>query len=75
MFEEIAEQRLDDYTAANTPLENIVDPFEFVTSVSYASQDPTVFQRIALKTVYHLWDLYPPDLEEQVLIELEERKW
>jgi hypothetical protein len=52
-----------------------VDCFEFVTNPSFLCEDPTPFQRIAIKTFHSLWPLYPPDEEEQRLLTVLDNKW
>ncbi len=52
-----------------------VDCLEFVTSSSYLCEDPTPFQRIAIKTLYSLWPVYSPDKEEEKLLSILESKW
>lgn len=52
-----------------------VDMIEFVTSSEFLNEDPTIFQRVAIKILYNLWEFYPPDTEELKLIETLKRNW
>jgi len=51
------------------------DAIEFITGASYCNEEPTPFHRIALKTLYGLWDKRPPDKEEQAIIDIMREKW
>lgn len=52
-----------------------VDAFQFVTGKDYLNQDLFPFQRVVIKTLYGLWQKYPPDEEEQSFIDLEKHNW
>lgn len=52
-----------------------VDALTFVSSSSYLNEDPTPFQRLVLKTLYSLWEFYPPDKDELKLITILENNW
>jgi len=52
-----------------------VDAIEFVSSKEYLNEMPTPFQRVALKTLYTLWQTYPPDEEEQIVLDILKNKW
>jgi len=52
-----------------------VDALQFVTSSNFLNEDPYPFQRVAIKTLYSLWPYYPPDNEEQILLNILRDKW
>ena len=52
-----------------------VDAYTFVTSPEYLGEQPFAFQRVALKTLYTLWDKYPADAEEAEFIRQEREEW
>lgn len=52
-----------------------VNAIEFVTSSDFLGEDPTPFQRVALKTLYNLWPELPPDKGEQDLLDVLKRNW
>jgi len=56
-------------------ISNIVDEFEFVTSSSYLCEDPTPLQSTVIKTLYGLWPIYPPSVDEQKLLDTLKRNW
>jgi hypothetical protein len=52
-----------------------VDALIFLTSPEFMHESPLPFQRVAIKTLYNLWDKYPPDAEEHEFLETEAREW
>ena len=60
-------------TTANTL--SRVDAFEFITGSEYMNEDLYPFQRVVIKMLYGLWPKYPPDVEEQALINLLKQNW
>lgn len=52
-----------------------VNAFEFLTSSEYLNVDPFPFQSLVFKTLFGLWDIYPPDKGEEQLIMVLKNNW
>lgn len=52
-----------------------VDAYQFLIGDEYLNENPTPLQSVVIKTLYGLWQKYPPSEEEMVLIELARTKW
>jgi len=52
-----------------------VDALTFLTSSDYQNEDLLPIQRVIIKTLYTLWPLYPPDYEEQIIINILKNEW
>jgi len=52
-----------------------VTEFDFVTGSDFLNEDPTPFQRVTVKTLYGLWQIYPPDKEEAAFLKLMQDEW
>ena len=57
------------------PVQEKVDAFTFITSPYWMGVDAFPFQRVVIKTFYGLWEIYPPDQEEQAVIDLLRINW
>lgn len=73
-FTDYADEVLTRHEHILTP-QHEVDAFEFLTSSEYLNEDPTPFQRVTMKTLYGLWEVYGVDEEEQNLIDLARNRW
>ena len=52
-----------------------VDALKFVLASEYLNEDPTPFQSLMLKTIYNLWNIYPPSEEEENLLKILWNNW
>lgn len=73
-FSSLSEELVNESLQESKPI-TPVDALEFVTSPLYLNENPTPFQRLLLKTFYGLWDQYPPDEPELLLLQILETKW
>jgi len=74
IFSQYASKLLEETTSTYVETDP-VDAITFVTSSEFLNEDPIPFQRVTLKTLYSLWPLYPPDEEEQALLDALKRNW
>jgi intein/homing endonuclease len=74
LFQSYANTVLDS-SNATLPVQNKVDAFEFITSPNYMGVDPFPVQRVVIKAFYNLWEKYPPDDEEQTIINVLKNNW
>jgi len=74
IFSQYASKLLEDTISSYSVIEP-ADAIDFVTSSEFLNEDPTPFQRVALKTLYSLWPKRPPDNEEEELIDTLKRNW
>lgn len=72
MFTNFSNKLVNQYQAKElyTP-----DAMEFVIGSEYINEDPSPFHRICLKTLYCLWDNYPPEDDEQRLLDILRQNW
>ncbi len=73
-FSDYADHIMDESVISYDAIEP-VDMMEFITSSEFLNEDPTTFQRVAIKILHNLWEIYPPDAEELQLIETLRRNW
>lgn len=73
-FSDYANDLIDSSISSYEEIEPL-DAFTFITSSDYLNEDPTPFQSLAIKTLYNLWGIYPPILEEEELIRILYRDW
>uniref|UniRef100_A0A7C3SQM5 Terminase n=1 Tax=Dictyoglomus turgidum TaxID=513050 RepID=A0A7C3SQM5_9BACT len=52
-----------------------VDALTFLTSSEYQNEDLIPVQRVIIKTFYNLWEIYPPDKEEQKILDILKNEW
>ncbi|MFA5397487.1 MAG: hypothetical protein WC346_15870 [Methanogenium sp.] len=74
LFQSYANTVLDS-SDVTLPVLNKVDAFEFITSPDYLNVDPFPIQRVVIKSFYNLWEKYPPDKEEQEIIDILKNNW
>jgi hypothetical protein len=72
LFEDYANTVADEVTDDPRPIAE-VDCLKFVTH--FLGEHPTPLQRIVIKTLYLLWNTYPPDDEELKLLSILQTKW
>jgi hypothetical protein len=56
------------------PIEE-VDAIQFLTSPKFLGETLLPIQKIIIKTLYNLWHLYPPDEQEQCIINILKDEW
>ncbi len=74
LFNEYASQLVGDIEKNYQPIEE-VDAFNFLTSSEFLNEDPLPIQRIIIKTFYNLWPYYPPDRDEQLILNILRDEW
>lgn len=74
IFSEHANQLVSNIEKNHQPIEE-VDAFDFLTSSDFLNEDPLPIQRIIIKTFYNLWPLYPPDHDEQLILDILKNEW
>lgn len=74
LFSSFADSVIQKIETKIAPIQE-VDPLYFITSSAFMNEDPTPFQRVLIKTLYSLWDLYPPDQDELELLSTLKRNW
>jgi hypothetical protein len=73
-FSEYAQQIVQTAEVNFKPLKE-VDAITFLTSSDYQNEDLLPVQRVITKTLYRLWSLYPPDRDEQVILNILRDEW
>jgi len=74
IFSEYSDQIVADVEKNYKPIE-AVDALTFLTSSEYMGEDLLPIQRVIIKTLYNLWNIYPPDYEEQTILNTLKNEW
>lgn len=73
-FADHTQQILERVETYYKPLKE-VDAITFLTSSEYQNEDLLPVQRVIIKTFYNLWTIYPPDVEEQKILNILKKEW
>ncbi|MFA5397568.1 MAG: hypothetical protein WC346_16275 [Methanogenium sp.] len=74
IFSEYSDQIVADVEKNYKPID-AVDALTFLTSSEYMGEDLLPIQRVIIKTLYNLWGIYPPDYEEQTILNTLKNEW
>jgi len=74
LFSDYTIQIVDKVEKNYKPIQE-VDALTFLTSSDYLNEDPLPIQRVIFKTLYNLWSTYPPDKDEQLILNILRDEW
>jgi len=74
LFSEYSDQIISDVEKNHKQIEQ-VDALTFLTSPDFMGESLLPIQRVIIKTLYNLWVTYPPDDNEQHIVDILEWEW